>query len=310
MAITLRAVTGSALTHNQVDTNFSSLIYSGSISGSDLVLHYTGSTALGVLPRSSSLALPIGSKWTDVGGGGISRTSDVNISGAFTVTGNTVLVGSLIQGAGTNTAGGFRAVALGLNTVAGGQYSLAQGTATRSQGQYSHAQGSNTDATGNSAHSEGIQTVAGGSAAHAEGLETVANGDHSHAEGQGTEALGQGSHAEGEGSVVIGAYSHAEGQYTVASGSYQHVQGQYNISSSVEGAFIIGNGKGISQRSNLVFTSGSQFQVTGSLMVKDIVQLERRTTSPTPVEGMIIASGSAGSSVLYYYDGTTWNALF
>jgi hypothetical protein len=379
MAITLRAVTGSALTHNQVDTNFSSLIYSGSISGSNLVLHYTGSTTLGVLPRSSSLALPIGSKWTDVEGGGISRTSDVNITGAFTVTGNTVLVGSLIQGAGTNTAQGFRAVALGLNTVAGGQYSLAQGTQTRSDGQYSHAQGISATATGVASHAEGTQTVAFGSAAHAEGLETVANGDHSHAEGQGTQALGLGSHAEGsltsavgdishaeglrtlangiashteglyttasgdyshaegnntiasgnsshaegdstqaignashaEGSATIafGLGSHVEGLQTITSGSYQHVQGQYNITSSAQSAFIIGNGT-FGNRSNLVFASGSQFQVTGSLMVRDIIQLERRTTTPTPVEGMIIASGSAGSSVLYYYNGTTWNALF
>jgi hypothetical protein len=46
------------------------------------------------------------------------------------------------------------------------------------------------------------------------------------------------------------------------------LQGQYNISSSVQSAFIIGNGTGIGgNRSNLVFTSASQFQVTGSLMV-------------------------------------------
>ena len=51
-------------------------------------------------------------------------------------------------------------------------------------------------------------------------------------------------------------------------------------------------------------------QVTGSLMVKDILQLSVRTTTPTPIEGMIIASGSAGASILYYYDGTTWNSLF
>ena len=29
-----------------------------------------------------------------------------------------------------------------------------------------------------------------------------------------------------------------------------------------------------------------------------------------PVEGMIMSSGSAGSSKLYYYDGSSWNALF
>ena len=45
-------------------------------------------------------------------------------------------------------------------------------------------------------------------------------------------------------------------------------------------------------------------------MVNDILQLAVRTTTPTPVEGMIIASGSVGASTLYYYNGTSWNALF
>jgi hypothetical protein len=63
-------------------------------------------------------------------------------------------------------------------------------------------------------------------------------------------------------------------------------------------------------RSNLVFASGSTFQVTGSLIVRDILQLAVRTTTPTPIEGMIIASGSVGASKVYYYNGTSWNALF
>ena len=50
--------------------------------------------------------------------------------------------------------------------------------------------------------------------------------------------------------------------------------------------------------------------ITGSLTIKDILVLTPRTTTPTPTEGMIIASGSAGSSILYYYNGTSWNALF
>ena len=52
-------------------------------------------------------------------------------------------------------------------------------------------------------------------------------------------------------------------------------------------------------------------EVTGSLNVNDLIKLTVRTTNPnTPAEGMIMASGSAGSSKLYYYDGSTWNALF
>ena len=43
MAITLRTVTGSELTHEQLDANFASLIYSGSVTGNTLTLHYTSS---------------------------------------------------------------------------------------------------------------------------------------------------------------------------------------------------------------------------------------------------------------------------
>jgi hypothetical protein len=50
---------------------------------------------------------------------------------------------------------------------------------------------------------------------------------------------------------------------------------------------------------------------SGSVTINSILSLTRRTTTPSnPTEGMIIASGSAGSSVLYYYNGSTWNALF
>jgi hypothetical protein len=49
------------------------------------------------------------------------------------------------------------------------------------------------------------------------------------------------------------------------------------------------------------------FDTSGSLTLPNLLQLPVRSTNPgTPVEGMIMASGSAGSSKLYYYDGTTW----
>jgi hypothetical protein len=50
--------------------------------------------------------------------------------------------------------------------------------------------------------------------------------------------------------------------------------------------------------------------VTGSTTLDNVIQLSRRTTTPgSPEEGMIIASGSAGASVLYYYNGSSWNSL-
>ena len=51
--------------------------------------------------------------------------------------------------------------------------------------------------------------------------------------------------------------------------------------------------------------------VTGSVSVSDMLKLQVHTVDPvSPIEGMIMASGSEGSSVLYYYNGSTWNALF
>jgi len=114
---------------------------------------------------------------------------------------------------------------------------------------------------------QGGATSATGQNSHAEGRQTVASGDESHAEGESTVALGNYSHTEGRKTLASGISSHAEGYYTTASGDYQHVQGRYNITSSAQSAFIIGNGPTDGSRSNLVFASGSQFQVTGSLNV-------------------------------------------
>lgn len=98
-----------------------------------------------------------------------------------------------------------------------------------------------------------------------QGGTTSAVGTGSHAEGQSTGANGEFSHAEGRRTTANGNYSHTEGYETISSGSYQHVQGQFNIPLPDESAFIIGNGIDNDNRSNLVFASGSEFQVTGSV---------------------------------------------
>jgi len=49
--------------------------------------------------------------------------------------------------------------------------------------------------------------------------------------------------------------------------------------------------------------------VTGSTSADNIVQLALRSTSPTPAQGMIINSGSAGASVLYFFNGSAWKPL-
>jgi hypothetical protein len=92
------------------------------------------------------------------------------------------------------------------------------------------------------------------------------------------------SHAEGYGTLTIGNGSHAEGENTTAVDWYQHVQGRHNLPVNGRGAFVIGNGSDPSNRSNLIFASGSTAQVTGSLDVKGTI-----TTNGTNIQALSIA---------------------
>tara|TARA_R110000868_G_scaffold224494_4_gene476634 strand:- start:434 stop:2371 length:1938 start_codon:yes stop_codon:yes gene_type:complete len=125
---------------------------------------------------------------------------------------------------------------------------------------------SNTEITGSLIQGLPLN-IASGDYSHAEGSITKAIGNYSHAEGDNTQAKGEYSHAEGQETIASGSYSHAEGYQTITSANYQHVQGQWNATSSVQSAFIIGNGADDSNRSNLVFAAGNIFQITGSLRV-------------------------------------------
>ena len=52
---------------------------------------------------------------------------------------------------------------------------------------------------------------------------------------------------------------------------------------------------------------GWTFGNDGTLTLPDLLQLPVRSTDPlSPAEGMIMSSGSAGSSKLYYYNGSAW----
>jgi len=118
---------------------------------------------------------------------------------------------------------------------------------------------------GDYSHAEGIETQVIGNASHAEGYQTQAIGDASHAEGSDTQAIGFASHAEGGSTQAIGTGSHTEGNQTTASGDFQHVQGLFNITSSVDGAFIVGNGTSNASRSNLIYAHENVVEITGSL---------------------------------------------
>jgi hypothetical protein len=233
----------------------------------------------------------------------------VDIYGS-TVDGNSIVSGSLF----VNAPGQLNQVVQGTGHGNLGQFTFDSHIEGRnndlgSDSHYSHVEGVGNVVNGQGCHGEGentfIDLYAVGS--HAEGFQTkIARGtNHAHAEGSGTIATGSYSHAEGIGTITIGTGSHAEGLETIAKGNFQHVTGQYNATSSVDSAFIVGNGYDGDNRSNLIFAAEE------TVSINNLVKLTVRSTNPpAPQEGMIMASGSAGSSVLYYYNGTSWNALF
>ena len=211
---------------------------------------------------------------------------------------------------GNNTiSSGSSSHAEGITTIAIGNASHAEGRLTTSSGDYSHAEGATTIASGSYSHAEGDQTIALGGASHAEGRGTQAIGVYSHAEGIGTQAIGANSHAEGTSTIASGSSSHAEGLGTIAQGDYQHAQGRYNILSSAQSAFIIGNGLNSDNRSNLVFASGSTFQITGSLRVSGSITGSLFGTSSFAVSSSFASTASFAPAYLPLTGGTISGSL-
>ena len=97
------------------------------------------------------------------------------------------------------------------------------------------------------------------------------------------------------------------GVNNTVSGDYSAVLGGRDNSLAVNDSFIIGSGITAAETST---TYVQNLHITGSTTSHGILQLSRRISTPTAAEGMIISSGSSGSSKLYYYNGTIWNPLF
>ena len=250
-----RLVKGSTLTFTEMDDNLEWL--SKNLSGSQVII--SGSTSLTGSLFAEGPVIISGSLANGINAAAIGVYSHAEGD-------TTQAIGNYSHTEGSNTyASGFYSHAEGSYSSASQDYSHAEGGYTLASGFYSHAEGNSTTAIGNSSHAEGAGAISFEEYSHAEGYNSVSSGSYSHAEGYNTIARGISSHAEGRSTIASGPYSHTEGLATVASGNYQHVQGQYNISSSAQSAFIIGNGVDDTKRSNLVFASGSSFQITGSL---------------------------------------------
>jgi hypothetical protein len=87
--------------------------------------------------------------------------------------------------------------------------------------------------------------------------------------GSGVKNL-RGSFAVGTGSYAVGTGSTTFGRFVQANGNYQTVVGAFNQVNNNANAFIIGNGTSTGSRSNLLFASGSQIQITGSIITDGV----------------------------------------
>ena len=257
---------------------------------------------------------------------------DITISGSLVTTGSikgttTLTIGSkaTIGGSHTNTgthttiAGGFLNTVSGIYGFIGGGYGncvstvggiLAAGSSTVSSAYssissgYGNSIGSRSECSfiGSGCDNTINNTVVTGNsnfigAGRNNSISAYCCGCNFIGGGCGNTISGYGDH-----NVIVGGKGNSNSGY--CSGI---LGGQNNILTTWNNSFIIG--ADITAAANCT-TYVNNIHVTGSTTANAILQLSRRETTPTGVEGMIIASGSVGASKLYYYNGETWNALF
>lgn len=167
--------------------------------------------------------------------------------------------------AGSSSATGTRATAIGSNSTASGNHSLAGGSNCTASGSASVSLGMNSEATnttsvaaGHTALSTGISSIALGQNVEATRDYAFAGGKYSYAYGQGSLAFGYDSKATGTRAIAIGqackSYnlgSAAIGANLTTSGSEeladeaargQFVCGRYNATPDSDDIFVVGNG--------------------------------------------------------------------
>ena len=279
--------------------------HTNQLSGSYAVTGSWRATAFtGSLQGTASYATQaLSASWAPGGGSAFPYTGSAGISGSLSIdgkfrSGNPLFVGNVGQYSHTE----------GDSTYASGIASHAEGYYTRAEGDYAHAEGSNAKASGSYSHAEGDNTTASATVAHAEGSNTIATGVASHAEGLVTQANGEYSHAEGDNTQANALGSHAEGLGNITSDSYQHAQGTYNLPVSGSGAFILGNGYydvdlDTTIQRNLIYASGSSFQITGSLHISGSITGSLQGTASYATQALS-ASWAPGGGAAFPYTGS------
>ncbi len=168
----------------------------------------------------------------------------------LTISGNTFMSGSLIQGffdppniTGYQGVSGECSHAEGYRTWVGGDYAHVEGNACKigpyfsnsGVGHYSHAEGDSNEIYTLFSHAEGRSNVIQGTSnwSHIEGHDNLidSNSSYVHAEGRNNIVSSNSlySHIEGSGNNIISAESsHAEGASNTIRGSFSHAEGYNN----------------------------------------------------------------------------------
>lgn len=213
-----------------------------------------------------------------------------------------------------STVSGELAFAFGFATSATTSGATSFGVSNLSSGIGSFTQGYGNVASELASHAEGVLTQAIYVADHAEGYNTIANSYYynpanpygCHAEGWGCVAYGNASHAEGGQTQALGVASHSEGYDTVANGDFQHVQGLFNITGiTTPGAFIIGNGSGPLNRSNLLVAANSGVTIYGRLSATTISATTYLNLPTTSSGSFLPLSGGTVTGQTFFTSGLT-----
>ena len=225
----------------------------------------SGSSLLG----TQNISLGVGNLATGVR----SLTIGTDVTASAT---NTIAQGVTTRATGNNSvalgtyglASGDSSIAVGFTTTASGNYSLAAGELTRAAGGSSMAIGRHSQAmalasfaAGSGSVASGQFSFAAGNAATASGIYSFAAGPRAHARGNSAIALGSDASASGDFSIAIG-----DGARSFATD--QVILGKFNTVNGSKDAFIVGNGSSDTDRSTIIFASGSRVTVNANLNVR------------------------------------------
>ena len=267
---------------NIIDGN----ITSNSFIGSGLRNIISGSSAQSMIGSGQHNHLR-GASWSVIAGG---RYNCIRRCKAFIGSGECNYI-SNSGDCSVITGGAFNTGSAGCTFIGGGYNNSAAGSRSVVTG------GSGNTATGV------LSTVSGGGGNTAGLTAVVAGGDSNSSTGQSSFVGG------GLSNNNVGGFASIAGgrSNTINSGkSYTGILGGCSNTVNHDCSFIIGTNTTTTAENT---TYVNNLFVTGSTSADNIVQLALRSTSPTPAQGMIINSGSAGASVLYFYNGSVWKPL-